>query len=62
MAPSEDTEEEDISVSQSVSKHRESIEKKIKEYEDRSKTLEQSLRHEPVNTGEPRAEEWRLKA
>ena len=42
MAKSEDDDDDDyeVSQSQSVSKHRESIEKKIKEFEDKSKAYE----------------------
>lgn len=50
-------------MSQSTSKHQQSLEKKIKEFEDKSKAYEQSLwPPEPTSSSEPRAEEWKLKA
>ena len=50
-------------MSHSTSKHQQSLEKKIKEFEDKSKAYEQSLRPpEPPSSSEPRAEEWKLKA
>jgi len=50
-------------MSHSTSKHQQSLEKKIKEFEDKSKAYEQSLwPPEPISSSEPRAEEWKLKA
>lgn len=65
VSNSEHTEEEDdesmsMSASASISKHKQSIEQKIKEF-DLKKPLE-PVKEEFGKSAEPRAEEWRLKA
>lgn len=55
--------DQSASQSASLSKHKQSIEQKLKEFEEKSWKYEQLKTDEikPISS-EPRAEEWRLKA